>query len=174
MRQLLKNATAWYFLGNDNYGWNAFLAPSKFLGNQSAAYLGSLTFDLYDAYVDSTGTAPAVMISDGTTFLYSPQISNSTPLGPPFHTLSVQFLASTGWSTDIYGSSAASELQMQSVLAHLQILAIDADWQTGVDDVHLDNVSLVSGASGVPEPASGILALAGGLGLLLAKRRKLV
>ena len=30
----------------DIYGWNAYLAPSKFLGDQSAACGGSLEFDL--------------------------------------------------------------------------------------------------------------------------------
>jgi hypothetical protein len=157
----------------DNYDWNAFLAPSQFLGNQSAAYLGSLTFDVYDVYVDSV-PSPAVMISDGSTFLYSPLTLDSTVGGPPFNTLSVQFQASTGWHTDISGSSPATEAEMQTVLAHLQILAIEADWHSGDDDVHLDNVNLVSGASGVPEPATGILALGAGLCLLLAKRRKLV
>jgi len=50
-------------------------------GNQSAAYLGTLTFDIYDNYTDSS-LEPAVMISDGTNFLYSPLLLDSSVQGP--------------------------------------------------------------------------------------------
>jgi len=100
----------------DNYYWNAFLAPAAFLGNQSAAYLGTLTFDIYDNYTDSS-LEPAVMISDGTNFLYSPLLLDSSVQGPTWHSLSVQFLASTGWTNSLYGGSPVSEALMQSVLA---------------------------------------------------------
>jgi len=43
------------------------LHTAAFLGNQSAAYLGTLTFDIYDNYTDSS-LEPAVMISDGNEF----------------------------------------------------------------------------------------------------------
>jgi hypothetical protein len=154
----------------DNYNWNAFLAPPQFLGDQLAAYLGSLKFDVYDSYSDSF-LEPAVMISDGTTFLYSPLVLDSTVQGPPFQTLSVQFQASTGWTTDPSGSSAATEAQMQTVLSNLQILGIEADWHSGADDVHLDNVILSDGSTGVPEPGSLFLLLAPGA-WVLSKAKK--
>lgn len=155
---------------SDNYSWNAFLAPSDYLGNQSAAYLGTLSFDLYDTLTDSSPAA-AVMISDGTTFLYSPQLISSVAAGPPWNSMSVQFLASTGWTNSPDGSGTAiSEAQMQSVLSNLQVLAIQADWHSGADDVHLDNV-VFSGTS-IPEPASGLLLLAGISGILAWRRNR--
>jgi hypothetical protein len=153
----------------DNYNWNAFLAPASYLGNQSAAYLGTVTFDLYDTYTDTT-PSPGIMISDGTTFLYSPLILDSAAGGPPFVSFSVQFKASTGWSLNVDGSSAANEAQMQSVLANLQILAIDADWNNGPDNVHLDNVVLSSAPTGVPEP--GCIALVAPFAMWLVLRRR--
>jgi len=153
----------------DNYPWNSFYAPAKFLGNQSAAYLGTLTFDIYDSYLEPSGEQPAVMISDGSTYLFSPLVPRGLPYGPPFVNLSVVFQASAGWSTDPYGANPATEQQMQTVLANLQVLAIDADWHSYDDDVHLDNVYLNS--PGVPEPATMLLLL-GGVPVLLRRLRK--
>ena len=152
----------------DNYAWNSFYAPAQFLGNQSAAYLGSLTFDLYDLYTDGSGTAPAVMITDGTTYLFSPQVSYGFAQGPPFQHFSITFQASTGWTTDLQGQNPATEQMMQTVLANLQVLAIDADWMTGPDDVHLDNVYL---NSPVPEPGT-LMLLLGGVPFVLRRFRR--
>jgi hypothetical protein len=152
----------------DNFNWNAFYAPAAFLGDQWAAYLGTLTFDVYDNFTDS-GSSPAVMISDGTTILYSALLVDSTVQGPAWHSLSVQFLASTGWTDSAFaGGNAASEAQLQAVLANLQVLAVGADFATGGDDVHLDDVVLSSSA---PEPTS-VLMFLGGLSLVVAKARK--
>lgn len=156
---------------SDNYSWNAFLAPSDYLGNQSAAYLGTLSFDIYDTLTDSSSPSSVVMISDGTTFLYSPQVNDNLALGPPWNSMSLQFLASTGWTTSPGGSGVATEAQMQSVLSNLQVLAIQADWHNGADDVHLDNVVFSDGIS-TPEPVSGLLLLAGISGIAVWRRNR--
>jgi hypothetical protein len=155
---------------SDVFGWNAFLAPASYLGNQSGAYLGSLSFDLYDTAIDAATDYPAVMISDGTTFLFSPLIPTTSVLGPPFQRLTVQFQASTGWSTTTDGVPPATEAEMQTVLANLQILAIDADWKTGPDDVHLDNVVLSGPGAEVPEPVTVMLIAPFAVWLALRRR----
>jgi hypothetical protein len=145
---------------NNNFSWNAFLAPAKFLGNQSSEYNGELSFDLYDTFVNLSGdTQPLVMISDGTNFLFSPMVLNASVLGPPFHHFSVRFVAATGWSTSPFGGSPVSEALMKSVMSNLQILAIDADWQLpGVSFTFLDNVDLKPIAT--PEPSTiGLLGI---------------
>lgn len=151
----------------DNYDWNAFYAPAKFLGNQSSAYLGSLAFDLYDSFPGDPDNYPAVMISDGTTLLYSPLVPASSANGPPFQHFSVTFQASTGWTTDVNGQNPATEQMLQTVLANLQVVAIDADWHVGDDDVHLDNVYL---NTAVPEPST-LLLLLGGIPVLVRRYR---
>lgn len=150
----------------DIYAWNAMFAPSAFLGNQSAAYGGSLTFDQYDAEV-ADGPYPLVMISDGTTFLYSSLVT----MGTTWQTYSVQFVASQ-WYTDYNDTTQATDAQLQTVLANLHYLAIDADYHTGSDDVHLDNVILASGSTPTPEPASLILMAVGFAGLIANMRRR--
>ena len=156
----------------DNFDWNAFLAPAAYLGNQSAAYGGTLTFDLYDVEVDFDELYAAVMLSDGVTFLFGGFVQSQYPLGPPFSPFNVSLLASAGWrTTPDPGSAAASEAQLQTVLGNLHILAISADWKTGNDNVALDNVVLNSGPgspSAVPEP--GTFALVAGAAALTAFR----
>jgi hypothetical protein len=58
----------------------------------------------------------------------------------------------------------ATDQQIQQVLSSITSLRIRAEFQTGADTGHLDNVSLV------PEP-QGALLLAGGISALLCLHR---
>ncbi len=137
----------------------AFEAPAKFRGDESAAYGGSLEFDVRIApFLTQPGDRPLVVISDGTTFL---QFRATTPPLFVFVSFDVPLLASAGWQ--LANSSGApgppaTEAQLQAVLGSLKWLRVEADWNSdpiAPDDIatDLDNVRLVS-AVGVPEPAS--------------------
>jgi len=79
--------------------------------------------------------------------------------------------AAAGWeimNTSGGSGAAATETQLQTVLSNLVFMNFQADWQTGSDQVDLDNVSL---NTPVPVPAS-ILLLAPGLAGLAVMRRR--
>ena len=159
----------------DLFGWNAYHAPASFLGNQSAAYGGVL--HLEQQVLSSDGAnQPMVVISDGTTMLQF----FTTPPGLTWTVYDIPLLASGGWEisngTGGHGP-AASEAQLQTVLANLLFLNLDADWQTGEDRVDLDNVKLCSASgctSSVPEPASmGLLLIGVAASLIVRARRRI-
>lgn len=165
----------------DTYSWVAFQAPSVFLGNQSAAYGGSLQFWLRDDFVDNVAAYPAVVLTDGSLFL-----QYRTPLPPAgtWTAFDIPLIASAGWevitppNNSGGAGTVASEAQLQAVLAALLRLTISADWKGGDDLTRLDTVS-VCGPSGcgveespapVPEPATLMLL---GTGVAALARRRL-
>lgn len=157
----------------------AFEAPTKFLGNQSAAFGGQLDLELRLGFSDGSGTTdPLVILSDGTTSL---QFRSTPPTLFEWTPLTVPLVASAGWQLfDGSGNPgpAASDAQLQAVLGNLARLAVNVDWNApggptdGGDDItDLDNVRLISGpAAPVPEPSTLTLALAGAGALVTAAR----
>jgi hypothetical protein len=175
-------ASGGYISMTDFFPWTAFQASSAFLGDQSAAYGGDLSF--YERVQTSDSIpAPVVQIGDGTglvlQFFATPPI---TTLSPAWTFYSVSLKASAGWrvtpipfcgnqtcNADPIASPAATEAQMQQVLSNLQFLNINSDWHTGMDTVDLDQVVLTA----VPEPSTMILLVLGLAGCCVAKARSL-
>jgi hypothetical protein len=127
----------------DVFGWNAFHAPAKFLGNQAAAYGGMLSLDQRLLTADGPDY-PMVVISDGTLSLQF----TTPPPGFVWTTYHINLVASAGWKVaDGSGNEGdpASEEQLVQVLSNLVFLHIDGDWHTGGDQIDLDNVRLDAG-----------------------------
>jgi hypothetical protein len=152
--------------------WTTFSAPPALLGNQSAYYGGSFSFDLQDTLVDANASTVATFgIASGTTALFwfggAPSTTTLT------HFNAVLSETDTLWRfgglpTDFNSGTAPTAAQFQAVLGSLTSLRINADWKTaGNDQSTLDNVVL---QSPVPEPAQALLWVTGVLVLALRRR----
>lgn len=164
-------AVAWHATGgnpggyirvNDVFAWNAIWAPAAFLGDKSSVYGSSLSFSSRIVSSDGVAYPNVVLIGSGMTIQYR--------TAPPPNNVWTAFtipMLETGWEiADGSGTPgpAVSAVQFQGVLSSLTSLRIEADWQTGGDQVDLDEVRLgPAGDPGVvPEPSS-ILLLGSGM-----------
>jgi Laminin B (Domain IV)/PEP-CTERM motif len=140
-----------YIHADDFAAWSAFHAPAKFLGDLSAAYGATLSFNLRASGVDGP-VYSAIVISNGTTTL---QFSG-LPVAGVWHQFVMPLLASAGWQHSTDGKTAgvaATEAELQAVLASVQFLHINSDWLTGSDSAELDDVQIVNN----PEPSTMLL-----------------
>lgn len=145
----------------DQFGWNAFVAPSSYLGNQSGAFGGTLSFLLADALNDNVPYA-AISLHSGATVLYA--LSTVIPSTSQSSLTAYSFtLTGANFGTSVNGSGpAVSDAQLLAVLSSLDRLAINADWRTGADFATVDDVVLTGlRQGGVPEPAAWAMLLAG-------------
>jgi hypothetical protein len=119
-----------------------FRAPSKFLGDKSAAYGGTLSYDLAESYVTrGDDTVWDVIISDGTTTLYY----DVGALPPPgmIWTNYVVPIVEAGWTNFVTGLPATRQ-EMLAVLASLTVLDIHGEIGAFADTGSLDNVVMTS------------------------------
>jgi uncharacterized repeat protein (TIGR01451 family) len=116
-----------------------FQAPSKFLGNVSAAYNGVLSFDLKQS--STTSPSPAddiVLIGGGLTLVFD------TPNDPGVNFTSYRVsLNEAGW-VNTATSRPATRAEMIQTLSSLTTLRIRGEYRSGPDTGCLDNVTLGS------------------------------
>lgn len=134
-----------------------FSAPAQFLGNQSSAVGGTLSYDLYtDASINYAGPN-VVLQGGGVTLVYvlttQPAVQNS------WVTVNVALAPSASWHLGSAGGGAASTADFQTALGNLNRLWISAETHSPVEETSgLDNVRL---AAAVPEPATAAMLLLG-------------
>lgn len=141
-------------------GVTYFVAPAKFLGDQSAAFGQTLSFDLKQHItggIDQFNASDVILAGGGLTLVLDTSVN---PAFDAWTHYSVS-LAEGDWHVSTLGGAVASGAQIQAVLGNLGALHIRAEFQTGPDTDYLDNVVLAA----VPEPATAALWL-GGLVLL--------
>jgi hypothetical protein len=137
-------------------------APSKFLGDDSAAYGEFLTYDLR-----MRGTGP--LFDDSDVILTGAGLSlhfdtSSVPQDGPWTSYTVLLSETAGWRVGSLAGALANQSQFLAVLADLSSLRIRGEFITGPDNGDLDNVVLHANA--VPEPISLSLFAIGVLGVL--------
>lgn len=140
----------------------SFVAPAKFLGNQSGTYGGTFSYDLRITASDSSPWGwPMVSITgSGVTLNWN----GAWPAVNVWNHYDVTMNPAGGW-IKASDSTTPSAVEFASVLSNLSSLLIRGEFMTGADTGYLDNTVLT------PEPASLMLASVGiGLGLLRSRR----
>jgi hypothetical protein len=134
-----------------------FVAPSKFLGNDSAAYSQDLSFELR-----MRGDGPlfensdVILIGAGLTLAYH---TTAIPQDQVWTSYNIALDESSGWKVGDSTGPAPTQAQFLAVLSDLTGLQIRGEFITGPDNGDLDNVTM----GAVPEPSTLMLA---GLALL--------
>lgn len=145
-------------------GFTYFIAPKAFLGNQSAAFGTALSFDLMQVYSgrpNQVNQPDVILQGGGLTLVYD---TPTNPANGSWSSYAVPLQAGQ-WRLNSLTGALASDAQMRSVLSNLTALKIRAEYQSGSDVGHLDNVSMV------PEPSASLL-MAGGLLALVGWPRR--
>jgi hypothetical protein len=141
-----------------NGGITYFVAPAAFLGDRSAALGSLLRFDLMQVYSGGANQFNAVdlkLIGNGQTLVLD---TANNPANGSWTSYAVP-LAAGSWRVNTLNGAVATQAQLAATLGNLTALHIRAEYQSGADVGHLDNVALV------PEPGTWGL-LAAGLALL--------
>ncbi len=148
-----------------------FVAPSKFLGNDTAAYGQDLSFELRMRGDGPLFDNSDVILSGGGLNLVFD--TTAIPQDQIWTSYTITLNENSGWKVGDSTGPAPTQAQFLSVLSDLTGLQIRGEFITGPDNGDLDNVTL--GGAPVPEPST--LTLAGlavfglGAGALCRRRR---
>ena len=130
------NADGWAWVTADGTRWWA--APGKYLGNQVAAYGGTLQFDLRNPLGTGTTNRPTVVLSGAGLNL---QFRCANSPGASWTTYRVPLREGQGW-TRTNGLPALRE-DLLGVLGHLSGLQIQGQFSTPGESYSLQNVSFL-------------------------------
>lgn len=144
---------AGYVRGTDVHGDGFWRAPESFRGDWTAAYGGSLSYDVYANGNDWKMNEIYIVGTAGTlTYWFT-----NNP-GPQWSTYTAPIGPTAGWQIgmnyDTIGTNA-TEAEILAVLADVTELRIREEYAWGSDDSGLDNVVLIAG-QGVPRPKIGV------------------
>lgn len=136
-------------------------APAKFLGDQSAAYGHTLSFDIMTSTLSNEIIRDnhVRLIGDGITLRYA--LPSPSPANQ-WHSREIDLVESSGWINEA-SDLAPTQADMLAVLSNLSAMHFLTDYRSGPEVLSFDNVTLV------PEPASVALL---GLGMLMLRRRR--
>lgn len=145
-----------------------FVAPSKFLGDNSDAHYGTLTLDLRNPGASTTGLDghPEIILvgSTGKSLLWDfghPSQTFTSYIVPLDQTAVIQYGSEVTARWRIAGTSLQpTEADMREVLSSLASLRISGSYNLSGGVSYLDNVA-IHAAPAVPEPSTLALATLG-------------
>ena len=155
--------------GNNVTGMTQYWrAPAAFLGNQTAALGGSLSFDLMDTVTGTTyNDEGIILVGGGETIVHA--LPSNIP-GNSWSAYSVP-LTPAGWTVSSSSGASATQADLATVLGALAELDIRAEYYTFADTQSLDSVALSDAVTATPEPSSAVLFVLGLLaGAIIALR----
>jgi len=123
-------------------------APAEYLGFKSAAYGGTLQFDLANSNSGFGGFVQedVILIGSGLTLVHA-----LAPVPVPAFTHYSIPMDETGWKVGAIAGPPATSVQFKNVLFAISALFIRAEHQLGLDVQFLDNVTL-NGSSALDVP----------------------
>lgn len=153
-----------------------FQNGTTFNGNRSAAYGGTLDFDLRSngngspkEITPSFGYDVLIRGTAGPTSIFLAYVNLAPPTGDAWTSYSLALNETSGWryNTNFFSAPTnwglATQAQVQSVLSNVNGIDIRGDYWTSYETTSLDNVSLNTAA--VPEPTPLVLLGCIGIGL---------
>jgi gliding motility-associated-like protein len=121
-----------------------FVAPTLYYGNRSAYYNGTLRYDVQQSTTGAPNQYAEVSIANnlGIVLYYYPPVSNQPPAAPSWATYTVVLNNALGYwkTTNNPAGVAATEVQLQGVLADLANLSIRGLYRDANVNGRLDNV----------------------------------
>ncbi len=113
-----------------------WVAPSAYLGDKSAFYDGTLSFDLQQSpYVGTLDYDDIVLTGGGLTI-----VLEIAPPGTDWTSYSFTLSTSDDWRVGSQSGAVATEAEIRQVLANLESLHIRGEYISGGDTGGLDNV----------------------------------
>jgi hypothetical protein len=161
------------FLSHPDPGNNAWywLAPAAYLGDQTAAYGGSLSWEVAITG-NGFGSPPyftqedVILVGAGRTLVQTTGVFFTPTQAVQWRGFEIGLTAGD-WRIGNDTGPLATEADLRAVLGALDAIYLRGEYLNALDDIgRLDNVVLTA----VPEPAAWALMLAG-VGTLLARRR---
>jgi hypothetical protein len=143
-----------------------FIAPARYLGNQSSALNQTLSFDLLLSNA-ADGASSDVALSNGPTTLVYVFPTLPTTTGSWIHESMTVGTSDPNWHLSSPAGAAPTLNDFQNVLGSLTVFEVLGDYRAGPETVGLDNVTLVQ----APEPACLTLLAFSGVGLCARRRR---